>query len=142
MLYVHAGASVPLGRELAWAYATVTLPAAALWLAGLALPVPIRYLAWALAASLELANPLLRRRVVSRTPVAVSHLAERFGGFTIIVLGEAVLSVGTTLSSTTWQLATALLAAAAFCVVAAQWWLYSGKAHCWKIASGRIDCFS
>ena len=123
-LYVRAGASVAVGRELAWAYATVTLPAAGLWLAGLAVPLPWRYAVWALAATLELANPFLRRRVVARTPVAVSHLAERFGGFTIIVLGEAVLSVGTTLGATTWQLATALLAGAAFCVVAAQWWLY------------------
>lgn len=125
LLYLRAAVWVPLGRELASAYALATLPAAALWLGGLLLPQPLRSVAWLLAASIEVLNPLLRARgVVSRTPVAVTHLAERFGLFTIIVLGEAVLSVGTTLGVGTWQLEPALLGAATFIVIAAQWWLY------------------
>jgi low temperature requirement protein LtrA len=123
-LYIHAGRSLQIGRDLAWAYGTATVPAATLWLLGLLVPTPARFAVWFVAGSIEVLNPLIRRSIVARTPVAVSHLSERFGLFAIIVLGEAVLSVGGTLASGEWRTATALVGGAAFVIIAAQWWLY------------------
>jgi low temperature requirement protein LtrA len=125
-LYINAGRSLEIGREIAWGYGTITVPASALWLVGVLIPIPARYVVWATAATLELVNPFIRRTTVARTPVAVSHFAERFGAFTIIVLGESVFSVGTTLTNRPggWQTAPSVMAAEAFVITAAQWWLY------------------
>ncbi|MBV8719545.1 MAG: low temperature requirement protein A [Chloroflexi bacterium] len=125
-LYIHAGRSLEIGRDIAWGYGSITVPAALLWLGGIFVPLPARYVVWALAATLEVVNPFIRRSTVARTPVAVSHFAERFGAFTIIVLGESVFSVGATLANLSggWHAEPAATATGAFVITAAQWWLY------------------
>ncbi|HYW86539.1 MAG TPA: low temperature requirement protein A, partial [Chloroflexota bacterium] len=56
--------------------------------------------------------------------VQTSHLAERFGLFTLVVLGESVVVTGTAVSGTDWNWPSALTASLGFVVVACLWWLY------------------
>lgn len=53
-----------------------------------------------------------------------SHLPERFGLATLIVLGEAIASVATATNDTHWQLASTLAAVGGFALAACLWWLY------------------
>jgi|SRR5581483_3523663 len=124
LLYLRAARYVPLARRLARNFGSGSLAAACLWLSSLAVSPPLRYLFWAGAVAIELALPLIVRRTVAATPMHVSHLGERFGLFTIIVLGEAVVSVGASVSRVTWQPATVATAACAFALAGALWWIY------------------
>lgn len=124
LLYLRAARYVALARRLARNYGTGSLAAACLWLPSLAVSAPLRYLFWVGAVAIELLLPLIVRRTVAATPMHVSHLGERFGLFTIIVLGEAVVSVGASVARVAWQPATVATAACAFALAAALWWIY------------------
>lgn len=80
-------------HPLITAYAALYLLQAALWLASAALPPTQRVLLWGLALALDLASPwwVARHTLVVRPHP--EHLPERFGLFTIILLGEGVASV-------------------------------------------------
>jgi low temperature requirement protein LtrA len=98
---------------------------ALLWLGGLLLlDGPARYVVWAAAMSAELALPLLARRYVAGAPHDAEHLRERFGLFTIIVLGETVLGFTNGLVAARTAPAAAATGAAAFALCAGLWWSY------------------
>lgn len=73
-------------------YATLYALQAMLWLAG-ALAEPLRWAAWGLALGLDLASPWLVARHTASVPPHPEHLPERFGLFTIILLGEGMAAV-------------------------------------------------
>jgi low temperature requirement protein LtrA len=52
------------------------------------------------------------------------HIAERYGLFTLIVLGESVLAVASGTSGTDWAPAAVLTAVVGFVAAACIWWLY------------------
>lgn len=103
---------------LGFAIATV------LWLASLwALP-PLRYLLWGLALLIEIMTPLIVTLRLKKRPVYVSHIPERLGVFTLIVLGELIVHIGSGLAGTNWQFSRAVTAIASFIIAACLWWLY------------------
>jgi low temperature requirement protein LtrA len=53
-----------------------------------------------------------------------SHIAERYGLFTLIVLGESVVAVAAATSSNEWHVWSATVAILGFVAVGAIWWLY------------------
>ena len=91
-------------------------------------PEPARYLLWGVALVIELSAPWVGRHQIARAPIHASHLVERFGLFTLIVLGESVISVAQGVAKGTaqgdWTAAMATAAVAGFLVVASLWWLY------------------
>src|SRR4029450_9315438 len=62
-------------------------------------------------------------RRIARDPVRASRLVERFGLFTLIVLGESVISVAQGAADVDWTAATLAAAAPAFVIVAGLWGL-------------------
>ncbi len=56
-------------------------------------------------------------------PFDQSHIPERFGLFTIIVLGEAVVATANGVSQTDWSISTISVAAIGFAMAAAIWWI-------------------
>jgi low temperature requirement protein LtrA len=120
----HAAAARPLLNL----YLTAFSIGASLWLVSVLVPEPARYLLWGVALVLELSAPWVGRHQIERAPIHASHLVERFGLFTLIVLGESVISVaqgavkGATQGS--WTAAMAAAAVAGFLAVACLWWLY------------------
>ncbi len=109
---------------LAVVYGTVFSVGALLWLASLALPSPWRYVLWGIALGIELLAPFYAWRLLPGGPIDPRHLPERFGLFTIIVLGESILAVVLGVSDTTWELSSALAAGGGFVLAAALWWSY------------------
>jgi low temperature requirement protein LtrA len=107
-------------------YAAGNALGAAIWLSSLLVPEPGRYAVWAVGLLVELLGPILAVRTLSNPRVSFHprHIAERYGLFTLIVLGESVLAVAVGTAGTNWE-PSAVLTAVLGCVVAAcVWWLY------------------
>jgi low temperature requirement protein LtrA len=97
---------------------------ASLWLVSLLLPEPRRYLLWALGLAVDLSAPWLGRGRMARAPIHASHITERFGLFTLIVIGESVISVAQGAAGVDWETGTLAVAVVGFLVVACLWWIY------------------
>jgi low temperature requirement protein LtrA len=123
-LYLRAWRQLPLARPLLTAYTLGFSAASALWLVSLAFPGPARYAIWALALAVDLGTPLASRRAIERVPVHTSHIPERIGLFTIIVLGETVLAVVVGTETVSWSLEAGVVAGLGFTLGAAFWWIY------------------
>jgi low temperature requirement protein LtrA len=125
-LYVRAWRHVPEARDLCRRFVTFFGAGVGLWLASLLVPAPARYALWALGIGVELAGPLGpgAGAVIRRTPFNFSHIPERFGLFTMIVLGESVVLVTSGLAATDWRAGSVASAVGCFVTVSALWWLY------------------
>ena len=112
------------GQRIALFYGRVFACGALAWLLSLALPSPWRYVVWGVVLAVELTAPIYGWRLVPGTPIDPTHLPERFGLLTIIVLGESILAVVLGVSGTSWETASAFAAAGGFVLAAALWWTY------------------
>ena len=124
--YLRAGRHVPAAAPLTTRYAVGIAAAAALWLLAAFAPPPARYLLWALALAVDLAVPASAGGQLARIPPSGSHLPERFGLFTIIVLGEAVVAVTGGVADQAWRPASAVTAALGLTLAFGLWWIYFG----------------
>ncbi|HEY9637531.1 MAG TPA: low temperature requirement protein A [Coleofasciculaceae cyanobacterium] len=124
VLYARAARHVPVARASLKLYLTSYIPSTCLWLISIAVPEPFRYLMWAIAMVIELSVPIIGSRILRGTPSHPSHLPERFGLFTMIVLGEAIVAVASGTVDTNWQLPSIMAAVGGFVIAACLWWLY------------------
>lgn len=91
-------------RGLIRSYLSLYLVQAVLWAASAFMTPESRWLSWAAAFAIDLASPWLVARYTHQVPPHAEHLPERFGLFTIILLGEGMaatvhaLDHGTTLT--------------------------------------------
>jgi len=69
-------------------YGAIYAVQAALWAGSVWAEPPIRPALWALALAIDIVTPFLVARETHRAPPHPEHLPERFGLFTIILLGE------------------------------------------------------
>lgn len=107
-------------------YAAGNAAGAAIWLFSLAVPEPARYGVWAIGVLVELVAPILAVRTLGSARVSFHprHIPERYGLFTIIVLGESVLAVAVGTAGTSWAAGTVLTAVFGFVIASCVWWLY------------------
>src|SRR6266699_1521643 len=84
---------VPQTRGLTTRFAVGYAIAAAFWILSVVSPLPARYVVWAIALTIDLATPWFARKHSLRYPPDAAHYPERFGLFTIILLGEFVAAV-------------------------------------------------
>lgn len=118
--------SLPATRALTTRYAAGFGTAALLWVASAVVNVPGRYWLWGMALAVDFATPWLAARHGRRFPPDAAHFPERFGLFTIILLGEFVAAVMRGIESQEyWSFAAASTAftgmAFAFAV---RWWYF------------------
>ena len=126
-LFLRARRHVPASiRPFVLWYATGNALGAAIWLSSLLVPEPGQYAVWAAGLFVELLGPILAVRTLSNPRVSFHprHIAERYGLFTIIVLGESVLAVAVGTADTNWESSAVLTAVFGFVVAACIWWLY------------------
>jgi low temperature requirement protein LtrA len=126
-LWIRAAISDPGGRRCALRYAVGITVIQVGWVVSLALPFDGRAPLLGLLVLGELAVPIFAE-AAGRTSWHPGHIAERYGLFTIIVLGEAVLATSlgvhtalvgrATLRELLWPLIGGLLA------VFSMWWIY------------------
>jgi low temperature requirement protein LtrA len=83
----------PGARALATRYLAGHGTAALLWLVSAIVPAPGRFWIWAVAFAIDLGTPWLAVQQSVNVPPDAAHLPERFGLFTLILLGESVVAV-------------------------------------------------
>ncbi|MDN4614805.1 low temperature requirement protein A [Leifsonia sp. F6_8S_P_1B] len=125
--WIRAAVEHPEGRVTALRYAGGVAAVQVLWVAWGFMPPAIAPWLFPVGALLELAVPLWAERT-GMTSWHPHHIAERYGLFTIIVLGESVLasSVGVQRALAANGLSASLIAiaAAGLVLLFALWWLY------------------
>ena len=112
-------------RQLATWYLVGHGIAAALWLTSALVPTPLRYVLWALAFAIDLGTPWLAVRESVAVPPDAAHLPERFGLFTLILLGESVIAVMHGIEHQEyWSVVAATTAFSGMGIAFAIWWWY------------------
>lgn len=91
--YGRAARHIPAVRPLIYRYMAGFGSAAALWALSALVSPPYRFWIWGIALVVDFLAPLTAGSLHVRVPPHLAHLPERFGLFTIIVLGEEVVSV-------------------------------------------------
>lgn len=102
--YVRAGIHIPQARPLTTRYALGFAIAASFWLLSAAVPSPWRFVLWGIGAVIDLVTPFTARKYQLQFLPHASHLPERFGLFTMIVLGEAIVAVVDGVSKQHWDI--------------------------------------
>jgi low temperature requirement protein LtrA len=124
--YMRAGRSksfssaTPLIRR----YTRGFLCAAIVWIISAFIPPPFRFVLWGIGLVIDFATPITVGRLHSQFAPHVSHLPERMGLFTIIVLGEAVMEVITGASDTEFDIYSILILILGLTIPFSSWWLY------------------
>lgn len=112
-------------RRLARNYLLTDLLGGMIWLASLAMPAPGRYAVWGLGMLVLLVGPIVAVRSYAGQPFDSKHIPERYGLFTIIVLGEGVVAVTAALSEVAhFNTAAIVTAVLSFGIASAIWWTY------------------
>ncbi|MQY35629.1 hypothetical protein SRB17_36100 [Streptomyces sp. RB17] len=122
-LYLRAHYHVPRARTLTRRYLQGYGLGAAVWGASALLPAPSCYALWTVGLLAELLTPILSASAVARVPFNASHIPERFGLFTIIVLGEVVALNAIGIAASGLRPETLAVVAGSFLIAACQWWL-------------------
>jgi low temperature requirement protein LtrA len=125
--WVRAASSHPDGRRCALRYAAGLATVQVFWVARLALHDGPGLAGFAVLVAVEMAIPYWAESA-GRTPWHPGHIAERYGLFTLIVLGESVLSatvgVQVALDSTSSFGELAPVIVGGILIVFFMWWMY------------------
>ena len=125
--WLRAARDDPDHRRVALVYAGGVTAVQLLWILRLLLPDGLAVVSFLVLVLAELAVPYLAERG-SMTPFHTGHVAERYGLFTLIVLGEGVLatakSVVAAIDEGEHVAGLVGLAGLGLVVVAGMWWLY------------------
>ena len=122
--YLRAGRSIPEARPLTGRFARGFGLAAALWVVSVFLPSPARFLLCGIGLAVDLGTPLFASRLHTDIAPDDAHLPERFGQFTLIVLGEGVATVVLGISQQALTRAAAISAVCALIIAFCLAWLY------------------
>jgi low temperature requirement protein LtrA len=122
--YVRA-LSIPAARPLAFESALGIGVAALVWLTSALAPASWRYVLWAVASSVDVGTAVRTSRFVRLLPPNAHHLPERFGLFTLILLGESIIALMKGIQSQPeWSLAAASAAFLGIGLIFGLWWWY------------------
>jgi low temperature requirement protein LtrA len=112
-------------RELATRYLVGHGVAAVLWLSSAFVPAPLRFVFWVVALALDLGTPWFAVKHSVAVPPDAAHLPERFGLFTLILLGESVIAVMHGMQGQEdWTVSAATAAFLGMATAFAIWWWY------------------
>jgi low temperature requirement protein LtrA len=125
LLYERARRNAPEARPLVNRYMKGFSVSVVIWALSLAFTGTARYVLWAIAMAIDIGTPVTTPdRVIEKVPFHRSHVPERFGLFTLIVLGETVVSVTVASADIDWTVQAGVVAAAGFVSIACLWWVY------------------
>lgn len=125
--WLRLAASDPSHRSVALRFAGGIALAQVFWVVRLAFPPEVQFWTFWPAMLLEVLVPLWAERH-HRTPWHAAHVAERFGLFTLILLGESLLASANAIidAAATTHEPTRLvfLAVSGLLIAAGMWWVY------------------
>ena len=124
VMYLRARRHVPATRQLVGGYVQGMSIAVVFWLVSVFVPEPYRYVLWAVGLIIDVYTPYRLRKIQATVPLDVAHLPERFGLFTILVLGESIAAIVAGLGHEGWVAGPAVTAVLSVVVAAGLWWVY------------------
>ena len=133
--YLRAGLHVPEARPLTSRYSAGFGAAVILWFLSVLFPAPLRHIVWGVAICVDFMTPLTTRTIHYRFPPHQMHLPERFGLFTNIVIGEAVVGVVAGEGATGLSFGSGMAGVMGLIISFALWW---GYFECVRGASIRV----
>lgn len=122
--YLNAGHHIPAARSLTTWYATGFGLSAGLWFISAFVPPPWRLGLWLVGLVIDFSTPFSAGRLVAKIPPSMSHIPERIGLFTLIVLGESVIGVVGGLAEHEWSLGSIFMGLLGLAIAFSLWWLY------------------
>lgn len=84
----------------------------------------LRYVVLYAGIAIDILVPIIGRRKLVITPIQTAHLLERFALFTLILLGESVVSMISVLQEQHFTIQSIVYTALSFMLVIAVWWQY------------------
>jgi low temperature requirement protein LtrA len=126
-LWVRSAVEHPPLRRTALLFAGGLVVVQALWIARLFLPPVAGVLAFFVLVLAEVAVPVIAESVGGRTPWHPGHISDRYGGFTVIVLGEVILASSASIQQASSEGMSAdlvMTAVGGLILVFSLWWLY------------------
>lgn len=139
--YFRAGRNIPQARLLSRHYCIGFGIVTILWLVSIFLPSPWIYVLWGIAIIIDLLTPITAGDKHYELPPHESHLPERFGLFTIILIGEAIISVVVKVSSLGLSFTTDIMGLMGLIIAFSIWWGYfeeSKGAESRALKTGRL----
>lgn len=122
--FLFAGYHIKEALPLTNWYAVGFSISAGLWLISIFVPVPWRFVLWGSGLILDFLIPLGTGDLATKIPPDISHVPERLGLFTIIVLGESIVAVVRGVAEQEWNFSSTLIALSGLCIAFSFWWLY------------------
>jgi len=123
--YLRTRRHVPAARQLTTRYSIGFSIAAGIWFASIFVPTPIRLIFWIIGLAVDIGTPLLFARQLSvQFAPHMHHLPERFGSFTIIVLGISILGVVNGIAAHNWTVSSIISAGLGLGIAFSLWWVY------------------
>jgi low temperature requirement protein LtrA len=99
--------------------------AAIVWLISAFVPVTeIRFALWVIGLIIDFATPISTSKLTSKFAPHISHLPERMGLFTLIVLGESIVGIVNGMTEQIWDVYSVIEASLGLCISFSLWWLY------------------
>jgi low temperature requirement protein LtrA len=124
IMYIRARRHVPETRELVTGYIKGHSIAIGVWTISLLAPEELRIVLWAIALASDFYTPYHFRTIQAKVPLDTSHLPERFGLFTILVLGESIAATIAGLSHEGWHVRPVIGSVLSVIIATGLWWIY------------------
>ena len=123
-MYTRAYRHVPGTQQLVGGYLRGFALGGAFWVVSIWVPDPTRFVLWGIGLAIDFVTPYIMRKVQAAAPMSKSHLPERFGLFTILVLGESIAAVVAGLSEFHWTGSVTFGAVIGVITASGLWWIY------------------
>jgi len=99
--------------------------AAVIWFISAFVTIPeLRISLWVIGLIIDFATPITAGRLQPLYAPNISHLPERMGLFTLIVLGESIVSIVVGMTDQQWNLYSVIVSSLGLCISFSLWWLY------------------
>jgi low temperature requirement protein LtrA len=122
--YLLAGHHIRKARPLTRRFWRGSAAAGALWAISAFVPVPYAFGFWIAGLAVDFLTQLGAGKIHGEVAPSTGHLPERFGLFTLIVLGEAIVAVVSGIGDQAWTVATVTTAMLSLVLAFAIWWIY------------------
>lgn len=126
--YYMAGKHLKEAKPLTNHYCKGFGIASLIWLISAFVPAPLRFVLWAIAMIIDLLTPITAAEEHYKLPPHSRYLPERFGLFTIILIGEAVVSVVFTINDVGFYFLSEVTGIMGLIIAFCIWWSYFEEA--------------
>jgi low temperature requirement protein LtrA len=137
--YIGADVFVPTAHKFIRRFEIGFGIAATIWLISAFVAPPYRFMLWGIGMLVDFATPLTAGKLHSQLAPHATHLPERFGLFTLIVLGESITGVVSGLAQQHWSLTSAVVAMLGLSLAFSLWWVYFDTIDAAPIRAARIS---